>query len=103
MPFKITQIGEYKSRNGDKIIITHNHGGSFGWPLNGHKINKDGKIDNNCTSWSANGIWACDLRETENDIIGFWDGSETLSVPSNKVLLLLKRDKTTTTNQRKTI
>ena len=68
--FKITGLGEYRTRDGRKAVVSHNDGGRYCWL---------GKIGEGIYNWNENGsFWATEIISVD-DIIGPWEEPATVS------------------------
>ena len=73
--FKITGLGEYRTRDGRKAVVSHNDGGRYCWL---------GKIGEGIYNWNENGsFWATEIISVE-DIIGPWEEAATVRSSSPK-------------------
>ena len=67
--FKITGLGEYRTRDGRKAVVSHNDGGRYCWL---------GKIGEGIYNWNENGsFWATEIISVD-DIIGPWEEPATV-------------------------
>lgn len=68
--FKITGPGEYRQRDGDKLVITHRDYGS-GWPWKGFWYSANGRSFNE--SWREDGTSSVDIGKILAwDAVGPW-------------------------------
>lgn len=68
MPFNITNLGIYRTRNGKKAVIDNFLLEGGAWPY--HGIIEGYEVR---TSWAPNGARSVNIHEVhENDIVDFW-------------------------------